>query len=118
MTAHSLQQQSATSSRMMASFIHDGGRSSSVTAINGLNTLKLWRTRGAVQNVTTVSIGGHPGNPHATSATDSVQSAGKANRSRVQSATRVAADECSAVRFDRLITIARRRYGAGVVEVN
>jgi hypothetical protein len=118
MTAHSLQQQSAKSSRMMACFIHDGGKSSSMTAIKGLNTLKLWRTSGAVQNVTTVSIGGQPGNPHATSATDTVQWAGKANRSRVQSATRTTAEECSDVRLDRLITIARRSYGVGVVEVN
>ncbi len=103
---------------MIASFIQEGGKSSSVTATNRLKTLKLWRRSGAVQNVTTDSIGGQPGSPHATSATNTVVSGVNPNRRRVQSATRVAADACSGVRFDRLIVMLRRRYGRSARKVN
>ena len=117
--ARTLQQQlSAHPSRTVASFIQEGGKSSSLTASNGLKILKLWRRSGAVQNETTVSRGGQPGSPQATSATSTAQSAGSPNLSRVQLMMRSTADERSGVRFDRLIVIARRRYGGRAVEVN
>lgn len=83
---------------MRASRIHDGGKSSSTTSDSGLKTLNECRPS-AVQNTITVSIGGQPGSPQATSATIMVHSGPSENRRRVQSFKRVTASALSALRF-------------------
>jgi len=45
---------------MMASFIQEGGKSSSTTSSRGLKTLKLCRRPERVQNAMTVSFGDNP----------------------------------------------------------
>lgn len=93
---------------MRASRIHDGGKSSSTTSDNGLKTLNECRPS-ADQNAITVSIGGQPGSPHATSATMMVHSGPSENRRRVQSFKRVPASAFSVRRFGDFNIMAENR---------
>src|SRR5262245_56219522 len=77
-----------SSGTISASRIQAGGRSSSRTSATGLNTLKWCRRSGAVQTAITVSSGGQPGSPQATSATVTATSSASLNRARVHVRTR------------------------------